>query len=90
MLKLSAINTELVENMKEMSLQLDDLIEEEHQKNLQIQNKEILVKEKKCGHLPIIHDLETDIDKYDAEIEKALSKIDTLENGSKIGELASV
>ena len=49
-----------------------------------------MVKEKKCGHLPIIHDLETDIEKYDAELEKALTKIDALENGSKFGELASV
>jgi hypothetical protein len=34
--------------------------------------------------------LEIDIEKYDAELEKALTKIDAIEGGAKAGELASV
>ena len=47
----------MLDKMAQMSADLERLIEEEHQKNLAIQNKEIQVRERPCGHKPIIAEL---------------------------------
>jgi hypothetical protein len=73
-----------------MSAELERLIEEEHQKNLQIQNKEILVKEKPCGHLRIIEELEKELDKLTADIGKVRAKTEQFSTRKKDQELSSV
>ena len=54
LLKNSSENRLLVHQMKEMSEELDRLINDEATKNRQIANKEVLVKTRPCGHKTVI------------------------------------
>jgi exonuclease III len=48
--------------MKNISNSLDDLIEESNNTAEQVENKEIIVRHKKCDHAPIIANLKDELD----------------------------
>jgi len=51
-----------MEQMKNISNTLDELIDESNNMADQIENKEIVVKNKKCDHAPIIANLKNELD----------------------------
>ena len=76
--------------MKEMSEELDRLIQDEATKNRQIVNKEVLVKTRPCGHKAVIQAKEQELEKQEEEIEHLRDQIEHFLNGKKDKELNSV
>ena len=48
--------------MKDISNTLDELIEESNATAEQVENKEVIVRTKKCDHAPIIANLKDELD----------------------------
>ena len=65
-----------MEQMKSISNTLDELIDESNNMAEQIENKEIVVRNKKCDHAPIIANLKNELDQKQNEIYKTQNRID--------------
>ena len=58
----------MVQKLATISNELDHLIEESNRKQEQIERKEIVVRDKKCEHGPVIAELERQIRDKEEEI----------------------
>lgn len=69
--------------MKQLSLQLDSLVEDSEKKGAALEKKEIVIQNKKCNHAPIMNDLREKIAACDQQMNKLEGEIDVYVSGEK-------
>ena len=69
--------------MKQLSLQLDSLVEDSEKKGAALEKKEIVIQNKKCNHGPIMNDLREKIAACDQQMNKLEDEINVYVSGEK-------
>ena len=74
--------------MNKLAKELDALIDDSNNKAAQLETKQIVVRNKKCDHIPKINSLKEQIAQCDEEMGKLEAKIDEYVNGAKERQMA--
>jgi negative regulator of sigma E activity len=85
-----AENEQLVQQMQEISVHLDELIDDCSKKEESLRNKQVIVRNKKCDHGPKLNNLRQELANRDGDISYYQEKIATFVTGSKEEEVAKL
>ena len=90
MVEQQGVNNNLMEDMHRIAGELDKLIDDSNTKAAQLETKQIVVKNKPCGHHPTMNRLREEIGAADDMMNKLEGQIDEYVNGEKERQMAQL